>query len=174
MKKRLLVLSDLWGIQNANWINLYLEKLELDYEIFFYDSCKLAEINTTPYTEENLHQQFVNGGIEKAVQNLTHLEKEEVSILAFSIGGTIAWKAGLEGLKINKIIAISATRLRHETNKPNTEILLIYGDLDLFKPSIEWHNQMDLTPYFMPNENHTLYRHKDVISQNKRIFDSFI
>jgi len=80
-----------------------------------------------------------------------------VNILGFSIGGYIAWKAALEGLKISNLIAVSATRLRFETIKPDCNIVLIYGAYDSFQPSIDWYNRLELDKIIYADENHDLY-----------------
>ena len=67
-----------------------------------------------------------------------------MDILGFSIGGYIAWKAALEGLKVRNLTAVSATRLRFETTKPDCKIALIYGEHDTFQPSIDWYNRIEL------------------------------
>ncbi len=157
MKNRLLILSDLWGIEKSEWITHYTERLQDNFEIQYYDSCALAMINKTPYTEENLHKQFVHGGIEKAVQNLALLETGESSILAFSIGGTIAWKYGIQTGNIKTLHSISATRLRQESNKPKGKITLYYGEQDPYKPDITWFDKMQLDPHILAHKQHDLY-----------------
>jgi len=112
MKSRLIILSDIWGIQKLGWVKYYIDLLSSDYDIKYYDSCELGEIETNSLNENIRHRQFVNGGIEIAVNKLLELEKKECNILAFSIGGTIGWKAALSGLKIKNLYAVSSTRLR--------------------------------------------------------------
>ncbi len=46
MKSRLILLSNLWGIQRSEWIKYYVDVLSSDYDIKYYDSCELAEIET--------------------------------------------------------------------------------------------------------------------------------
>ncbi|MFK7947897.1 MAG: alpha/beta hydrolase [Saprospiraceae bacterium] len=157
-KPRLLILSDLFGQSKNNWENTYIQHFQNDFEIKYYDCCELGNVDKTIYTQENLHQQFVNFGIEKAVDNLLKLEKERVTILAFSIGGTIAWKAALQGLKVNKLIALSATRLRYETEKPNGTIQLFYGKNDRFQPNQDWFKKMKIEPKIIKNTNHEFYK----------------
>ena len=93
---KLLILSDLWGNADAQWLSHYKELLSPFFDIVYYDSAELASIDTDMLTEEYLHQQYINGGIDRAVESLINREKEEVSVLGFSIGGTIVWKAGYE------------------------------------------------------------------------------
>jgi len=158
MKKRLIILSDLWGYSKNDWINFYFSSLETDFDITYYDCCELGAVDKTVFIEEELHTQFINHGINTAVEKLIAIEPNEIDVLAFSIGGTIAWKAALKGLRINKIFAISTTRLRHELNKPSCEINLIYGELDPFKPTREWFEKMNLDCNIIKSFGHEVYR----------------
>ncbi|MEL6944601.1 MAG: alpha/beta hydrolase, partial [Bacteroidota bacterium] len=72
------------------------------------------------------------------------MEQVEVSILAFSIGGTIAWKAALKGLKIKSLWAFSATRLRYEVERPNIPIQLFFGQKDEYRPSSNWFDRREI------------------------------
>ncbi|MFK7979118.1 MAG: alpha/beta hydrolase [Saprospiraceae bacterium] len=166
MKQQLLILSDLWGIQKASYLPLYTTLLQPKYDIQFLDCCQLGKINTSNYTQENLHQQFVNGGIEKAVKNLLKNYPQEVDILAFSIGGTIAWKANLASLKVRNLYAISATRLRYETEKPNSQIRLFYGGIDAYQPAKKWFDDLAITDYHIfEQEGHDIYQKSNIIQQ---------
>jgi len=56
--------------------------------------------------------------------------------------------------------AISATRLRYELNKPTSDINLIYGEEDLFKPSIEWFEEMNLSYRIIEGVGDEVYSNK--------------
>ena len=158
LKPKLIILSDLWGIEKSCWVDYYIENLGNRYTIKYYDCCELGEIDKTTYTEQGLHDQFITGGIERALINLLANEKEALSILAFSIGGVIAWKAGLQGLEIKSLVAVSSTRLRYETEKITGEIALVFGENDLNKPSDDWFKRMNIRKYIFKDEGHELYR----------------
>ncbi|WP_198012016.1 alpha/beta hydrolase [Gillisia sp. CAL575] len=160
MKERLIILSDIWGFQKSEWINYYSDLLSSDYNIKYYDSCDLGEIEINSSNENIRHQQFINSGIEIAVKKLIEFEKKECNILAFSIGGTIAWKAALNGLKTKSIYAVSSTRLRYETEKPDCKIKLIFGEKDDFKPTPEWLEKLHLTNEIIENGTHQIYTEK--------------
>lgn len=115
-------------------------------------------------TEKELHKQFLNGGINNAVDELLKLENKEVNILAFSIGGTIAWKAALKGLKINTLYAVSSTRLRYEAKRPNCIIKVIFGEKDEFKPESTWFKKFNLEAENVKNGLHEIYKEEDVIN----------
>ena len=161
-KQKLLLISDLWGKEKSEWIIHYTSILKHHFELIFYDSCELGSIDKRNSTEESLHNQFINGGIEKAVANLILKEKKNVSVLGFSIGGTIAWKAGLSGLKIDNLIAVSSTRLRYETEMPLTKIKLFYSENDSFKPDNTWVQKMNQDVKLFLNEDHECYTSKEI------------
>ena len=138
VKPKLLILSDLFGGQHPEWINYYTNTLRSKFEIQYYDVLELANIDASNLTETDIHKQFLDGGIDKAVETLLKLETDKVTVLGFSIGGTIAWKASLLGLKTMYLFAVSSTRLRYETEAPNCEIKLYFGENDPNKPHDKW------------------------------------
>ncbi|MFC0780383.1 alpha/beta hydrolase [Flavobacterium sp. HJSW_4] len=158
-KPRLLLLSDLFG-GNPEWIQNYIEILEPKFQIQYYDVLKLAEIDSL-IDEKEIHNQFLNGGIEKAVTNLLNSEKENVAILGFSIGGTIAWKASLGGLKVKELVAVSSTRLRFETEMPNCKIKVYFGEKDLNAPNYNWFLDLKISNQIIENQGHLLYQEKE-------------
>jgi pimeloyl-ACP methyl ester carboxylesterase len=161
MKPRLIILLDLWGKEKSDWVSNYVELLKDKFEIQYYDCCELGAIDKTNYTEENLHSQFINGGIEAAVEHLLKAEKNEIDILAFSIGGTIAWKGALQGLNFKKLFAISSTRLRYENKIPNGIIKLYYGEKDSNAPSENWFQKHSINFEIIKDKEHVFYTEKD-------------
>jgi len=156
-KPKLLILSDLFGGENPEWIKRYTDLLEPKFEIQYYDVLELANISVSDLREINIHNQFLNGGIDKAVNNLLELEKGKVAVLGFSIGGTIAWKAALKGLKVVNLIAVSSTRLRFETEAPNCKTKLYFGVKDLKIPNSKWFLDSKVSNHFFENQDHQLY-----------------
>lgn len=161
MKYRLIILSDLWGVIDASWVSMYVDKLSEGFEVKLYSSCELAEISEKNLSEEERHHFFVNGGIEKAVKNLMALEKEQLIVLAFSIGGTIGWKACLKDLNVKKLYAISSTRLRYETEKPKAEAILYFGEEDNYKPNNNWFEKMKVDYRIIPKKVHEMYKEEE-------------
>lgn len=157
MKERLIIISDLWGRKKSEWLINYTQILKTKFNIAFYDSCELGQVDTSHYTQENLHKQFVNGGIEEATDKLIAYEKQKVNILAFSIGGTIAWNFGLKSGNINSLICVSSTRLRYETKRPDGNLALYFGENDQYKPTIEWFENMNLEYEVFSNKGHQVY-----------------
>ncbi|OIQ38591.1 MAG: hypothetical protein BM563_06045 [Bacteroidetes bacterium MedPE-SWsnd-G1] len=161
MKSRLIVISDLFGFKENNWIQNYEAILNDYFEVVFYDALVLAEIKKAGKTESELHNVFVNGGLEIAINNLLNLENELVNVLGFSIGGTIGWKAGLKGLPIKRLLTVSSTRIRKETSQPNCELNLIFGEKDSNAPSNNWFQLMELNYTRIRNAAHTFYKEKE-------------
>lgn len=158
MKPRLLILSDLWGKERANWMSYYSEPLSKSFDIQYYDCCELGDIDKFIYTEEALHKQFVNGGLDRAIARLIELEQEDTHFLAFSIGGTIAWQFALKTGKVKSLYAVSSTRLRYETEKPEGKIKLWYGEADKHAPSQDWFDQLEIDHKIVRGQGHLIYR----------------
>lgn len=157
MKPKLLILSDLFGGENPEWVKLYTNVLESKFEIQYYDVLELSNIDASNLSEAEIHTQFLNGGIDKAVAKLLELELGKVMVLGFSIGGTIGWKASLLGLKTTCLFAVSSTRLRYETKSPNCLIKLYFGENDLNKPESQWFLNLNITNETLESCNHHLY-----------------
>ncbi len=160
VKPRLIILSDLWGAKDNEWVSLYTDLLN-DFDIQYYDCRELGNVDTFTKNQKIIHQQFLASGIDSAVTKLQVLERGEVTVLAFSIGGIIAWKAGLKGLKMNSFYAVSSTRLRHEITKPLGRLKLYFGDGDSFQPSKEWYEKLDVDFDIVKNKGHKMYSEED-------------
>lgn len=157
MKERLIIISDLWGREKSEWLINYTRILETNFSVLFYDSCELGQIDVSNYTQENLHKQFLDGGIERAIDQLIAREKHKVNIFAFSIGGKIAWNFGLKSDNIKSLVCVSSTRLRNETEKPNGNLELYYGENDEYKPTEECFENMKLNYKIVSNKGHQVY-----------------
>jgi dienelactone hydrolase len=165
IKQRLVILSDLWGKQNNDWVGFYSNRLNDHFNCIYYDVRELATIKEINLSKEEIHEKFVNGGIEKAVENLIEKEKKQIIVLAFSVGGTIAWKAALKGLPLINMIAISSTRVRKEYQKPPCNIQLHFGDQDLNRPMDEWFEEMQIYPEIHFGKEHEMFKEENVANQ---------
>lgn len=173
-KKRLLILSDLWGKNKSSWLSYYTAILDPYFDIQYYDCCELGAIDTSIDTQEALHQQFLNGGIPKAVAKLITLETSPVHILAFSIGGTIAWQFGLKSALIQSLYCVSSTRLRYEIKKPKGTITLYYGSNDLYTPTKEWVKTLNIPTHFIKDKDHQMYTEEAIASLvSKAIIEAY-
>jgi hypothetical protein len=157
VKPRLLILSDLFGGKNPEWLKIYMNLLQSKFEIQYYDVLELANIDSDNFIESEIHNQFLNGGIDKAVQSLLQLETGKIVVLGFSIGGTIAWKTSLKGLNITHLFAVSSTRLRYETEVPDGIIKLYFGEKDPHKPNPKWFLHLNVDNKILEDNNHQLY-----------------
>lgn len=165
MAERLVVLSDMYGAKQGLWITSYLGYLQQHYTIVFYDLQDLAHVSVKIETQENIHQEFLNGGIDTAVAHLLQKEKEPSHYLAFSMGGTVAWKAALRGLPVKSLYAISATRLRYETEVPLCAHTLLFGEKDAFKPKSNWAKQVNANTEVLPSYGHEMYTDEKIIKK---------
>ncbi|MFH6602317.1 hypothetical protein ACEZ3G_02420 [Maribacter algicola] len=165
MAERLVIVSDMWGTKKGLWITSYLGYLQQYYDITFYDSQQLANIDLKINTAENIHHEFVNGGIETAASHLLKRESEPCHYLAFSTGGTIVWKAGLMGLPMKSLYSISATRIRKENEKPDALVTLVYGANDKYRPTENWAKKVGVDLDIVENFGHTLYSDEKIIQK---------
>ncbi len=166
MANRLVILSDMWGAKKGQWITSYLGYLQQYYKITFYDCQQLADINLTVESPENLEKAFLEEGIDTAVAHLLKKEYKRSHYLAFGIGGSIAWKAALEGLPMKSLYAISSTRLRMEEQRPKKgDIKLLYGNNDEFKPSENWSREMGVEMESIKKFGHSLYTDEKIIGK---------
>ncbi|MDC6365748.1 MULTISPECIES: hypothetical protein [Flavobacteriaceae] len=165
MAEKLVVISDMWGAKKGLWIASYFGYLQQYYTISFHDCQQLGNIDVPISTEENIHKAFVEGGIDSAVNQLLKKEVEPAHYLAFSTGGTIAWKAALKGLPVKSLTAISATRVRMEEESPNIPTNMVFGECDAYKPSLKWAEKVGVDLNVVPNFGHRLYTDEKIIAE---------
>jgi len=164
MKKKLLILTDLWGLRKGSFLNHYQDEFKAYFDIRVIDSLELACIDKRVYTKESLHRQFINGGIDRAVERLFLSLDEPVHILAFSIGGVIAWKAAMRSAYVEYLTCVSSTRLRLETKRPSCQVSLIFGSNESFGPMVEWFEAMDTNRIEISGGEHDFYRNNREIT----------
>lgn len=170
--RKLIILSDLWGKGKSDWYIHYESILKRHFEIVFYDCCELADIDLSDLSEDKIHQQFTNGGIERAVKSLLENEKGNIDAIGFSIGGLIAWKAALEGLKVGNLFALSSTRLRYEEIHPKCTVNLFYAEKDEYKPTEEWFRKLNLEMNVCKEQEHYFYSQKEIaIEVSKKLIE---
>ena len=165
MANRLVILSDMWGSKKGLWITSYLGYLQQYYDITFYDCQHLANISLEVNSPENIHKEFIEGGVETAVAHLLKKETEPSHYLAFGIGGNIVWKAALNGLPLKSLYSISSNRLRLESKKPAGSVQLMYGQNDEFRPSDTWSDQIGVDVEVVKGFGHELYTDEKIISK---------
>lgn len=155
----------MWGAKKGLWITSYLGYLQQYYDITFYDSQQLANIDLKVNTTDNIHKAFVNGGIDTASAHLLIREKIPAHYLAFSTGGTIVWKAALAGLPIKSLYSVSPTRVRKEVERPDIPLTLVYGENDESRPSVDWSKKVGVDMEIINNFGHALYSDEKIIQK---------
>lgn len=165
MAEKLVIVSDMWGAKKGLWITSYLGYLQQYFDIVFYDSQQLANLDIIVQSEENVHTSFTEGGIETAVNHLLKRERESCYYLAFSTGGTIVWEAAKRGLPVKLLYSVSATRIKLKNEKPNVPFQLLYGNNDTFKPGNAWADRLGIDMEILPNYGHTLYSDEKIIQK---------
>ncbi|MFK7785199.1 MAG: hypothetical protein AB8B56_08785 [Crocinitomicaceae bacterium] len=161
-KPQLYILSDIFGSSEKEWMKEYVRELSPFFEITSFDSRELAGIHTLPQSE--VHAEFVNGGIDSAVENLHKIWSVPDAILGFSVGGTIAWKYAQQIPNL-RLYLISATRIRNEEVQPPCSVHLYFGELEEHGPKREWFENHDLIPIVIKAEGHECYKVNHLIQQ---------
>ena len=155
----------MWGAKKGLLITSYLVYLQQYFDIVFYDSQQLANLDLKVNSEENIHKAFVDGGIDTAVAHVLKKEKVASHYLAFSTGATIAWKAANLGLPMKSLYAISATRICLENTKPQVPTRLLFGHGDPLKPSLNCEQKLGLEIEEVNHFGHTLYNDEKIIKK---------
>ncbi len=163
MAERLVVVSDMWGSKKGLWITSYLGYLQQYFDIVFYDSRELAQIDKTKASGEELYKAFLDGGMEMAVSQLLANEKEASHYLTFCAGGNIAWHAALRGLPIKSLYAVSPMNLHLITKELPCAVTLLYGELSDNLPSRAWAIKTNSMMEVVPNFGHEMYSDEKVI-----------
>ena len=165
MAERLVVLSDLWGARKGLWITSYLGYLQQYFDIVFYDTRNLADVDVTICTAENLRKAFDEGGMDMAVAHILRKEEVPSHYLTFCAGGTIAWEAGLRGLPMKSLYALSPIDLHKTREKPDCKVTLVYGQYDDDIPNLDWSEKTGAKMEIIPKYGHELYSDEKIIQK---------
>lgn len=165
MAERLVIVSDMWGAKRGLWITSYLGYLQQHFNITYYDCQHLANLEVAVRSEENIHNAFVNGGIDTAVAHLLNKEKNEAHYLCFSIGGAIAWKGALMGLPMKSLYTVSSTRIRSEMKRPECPTMVLFGDSDIYRPKSTWYEKVGLKGELINGFGHDMYADEKIIKK---------
>jgi hypothetical protein len=168
MAERLVVLSDMYGSKRGLWITSYLGYLQQYFDIVFYDSKELANIELTVNSDENIYNAFLQGGMDTAVAHLLKKEHHESHYLTFCAGGSIAWKAGMMGLPMKSLYAISPLNLEVFDWKPECPVHVLYGEYGDFKkllPSGGWSERVGVPVEIVPKFGYELYSDEKIIQK---------
>ena len=163
MAQRLVVVSDMWGSKKGLWITSYLGYLQQYFNIVFYDSRDLAQIDKNTACSEELYSAFLEKGMDLAVSQLLAMEKTESHYLTFCAGGTIAWNAALKGLPVKSLYAVSPIALELQQEGPDCPVTLLYGELSSKIPTDEWRVRTKANVEIIPNFGHEMYSDEKII-----------
>lgn len=165
MAERLVVLSDMWGAKKGLWITSYLGYLQQYFDIVYYDSQELADLELPVQTPERLCQAFVEGGYATAVAHLLSKETTPSHYLTFCAGGTIAWSAALQGLPMKSLYAISPLWLHRQERRPEAAVKLLFGEYQENRPSHQWADDLEVPMEVIPQFGRTLYSDEKIIGK---------
>lgn len=163
MAERLVILSDIWGSKKGLWITSYLGYLQQHYDIVYYDTQQLSDIEVLIHSHENLYEAFLNGGLDTAVAHILKKESIPSHYLTFGAGGNIAWRGALRGLPVKSLYAVAPFNVHIENNKPACPVNLVYGENDEQIPSMEWAAMMEIPVETVPKFGRELYSDEKII-----------
>lgn len=163
MAERLVVLSDMMGAKHGMFITSYLGYLQSYFDITYYDSQHLANIDIPVKTLENVREAFRDGGIDTGVVHLLNKEHEASHYLTFCAGGDIAYRAALMGLPVKSLTAISPMYMEEVTGVPDCPVKLLYGGKDEVRVSESWKTAMGVEVEEIPDFGHQLYSDEKII-----------
>ncbi|WP_288426860.1 alpha/beta hydrolase [uncultured Agrobacterium sp.] len=128
---RIIVISDIHGRpKDVNWLSEY-------GQINFIKLSDLCEDPSLSGSE--LHSYLFEGeGLQHVVSRLKDFAADKTHGIGFSAGGTALWLAAKDGLEIEKLVCVSSTRLRYETDNLDIPTFTFWGELDPNRPSDEW------------------------------------
>lgn len=170
--KKIIFLTDLIGDLNSEYVIIAKKLFGNSFHFKSLSSKELANINYTLVNKEDIHDAFINGGLNTSVSTLNQVINEKTTIIGCSIGGVIGWKTALINKNIDHLICISSTRLRKEQVKPRCKIDLYYGQNDSYIPNENWFNSMGLQNNLIEGKGHDIYKDVyllDLIKSNVKI-----
>jgi hypothetical protein len=165
MAERLVILSDLWGAKKGLWITSYLGYLQQYFDIVYYDTSQLADLEAGLLTAEKISAAFDNGGLERAVRNLMDRENTPGHYLTFCAGGTVVWNAALKGLPVKSLYAVSPLHMHRETEIPDCQITLLYGEYMNNRPSRDWALKLGAPMQVIPRFGQQMYSDEKIIQK---------
>ncbi len=164
MAEKLVVVSDMWGAQKGLWITSYLGYLQQYFDIVFYDSRELAQIENNLTSAEEVYDAFINGGMDRAVSQILIKEQTESHYLTFCAGGTITWHAALKGLPVKSLYAVSPIDLEDQLQGPDCPVSVLFGENDKVTGT-DWTIRTGAQVEAIPNFGHDMYSDEKVIQK---------
>ena len=165
MAERLVILSDLWGAKKGLWITSYLGYLQQYFDIVYYDTSQLADLEVSEPSAQALVSSFEKGGLERAVRNLMAKEQAPAHYLTFCAGGTVVWNAAKQGLKVLSLYAVSPMHLHRESELPACPVTLLYGEYMENRPSQHWAATVGAPMEIVPRFGQEMYSDEKIIQK---------
>ena len=120
-------------------------------------------MSNTSLQKDQIHNQFVQFGIQRGAQYLLNQHQDTKKIIGCSVGGVIAWNAAIQGLKLDLLVTISSTRLRYQTHRPDCQIFNFFGKDDLYRPDTNWMNEIGKHSSEVMDGDHFIYKTEDKV-----------
>lgn len=165
MAERLVILSDLWGAKKGLWITSYLGYLQQYFDIVYYDTSQLADLDVSNPTAEAMAEAFQEGGLERAVRSLLEKEETPSHYLTFCAGGTVVWDAARKGLPVLSLYAVSPMHLHRESDLPGCQVKLLYGEYMENRPSHGWAETIGAPMEVVPRFGREMYSDEKIIQK---------
>ena len=165
MAERLVILSDLWGAKKGLWITSYLGYLQQYFDIVYYDTSQLAYLDSGLSSAEDLCAAFDNGGLDRAVSSLIARETTPANYLTFCAGGTVVWNAAKKGLPVKSLYAVSPMHMHRESDIPDCQVSLVYGEYMDNRPSKDWALNLGAPMEVIPRFGREMYTDEKIIQK---------
>ncbi|OWO95551.1 alpha/beta hydrolase [Rhizobium esperanzae] len=159
--QNLLVVSDIHGFPET-----FAERL--DVRCSKHRLLHLAELSGRPGLrgDELHHHLFNEDGMRHAVRALREVGGHRCLGVGFSAGGTALWNAVKEGLELQALICVSSTRLRFETSPLNMPTMVVWGELDPYRPPESWNHAVPQRWKTYAGKQHDFYRIEALASES--------
>ncbi|RUM20333.1 alpha/beta hydrolase [Rhizobium phaseoli] len=121
---------------------------------------QLADLSGRPGLrgDELHHHLFNEDGMRHAVRAVREIDGRTCLGVGFSAGGTALWNAVKEGLELQGLICVSSTRLRFETSPLNIPTMVVWGELDPYRPHVSWNHAVAQRWKTYAGKQHDFYR----------------
>ncbi|PVE23821.1 alpha/beta hydrolase [Microvirga sp. KLBC 81] len=122
----------------------------------------LGELLGVPLRGEELYHHLILGGFDAAAAKVLERFGDAEIGLGYSSGGAVLWKSVLRGLRLNRLVCISSTRLRDEDpHAMPIPALTVFGDQDASRPTPSWGEGSRLERLLLPGAEHAFYVERD-------------
>lgn len=152
--------------------------MQFGYAVHIVYLNRAAAINLPDTTGQNslqqeLHRQYIDGGLNVAVQHLGELfgeEQEPSTVVAFSMGGYAAWLASGSLVPKSKALLLSSTRLRLATTCiDGIDCRAVFGKEDQNAPGADHVFPLNLKAEYVEGD-HEFYKNLELCGSVIRLW----